>query len=364
MLTLVQLASILWILPLLFLEAAGAIGVMLGSSKRDKLIYPEVSFLVAAWKEGGRIKKCVDSILNQRYPKNKIKIFVIGGGDENTVNVCSKLARENKIAYTEEKERTGKWFALNRGLTKVKGEYVAFTDADCVLEENWLTKMLSSDADITIADVYSTSENSFYGKMYAYVWNLTMRVSEGLNRFLKTGEFMGQGSLVKKKVFNRIRFEKSFVEDWRFNYNAKKLGFSVGHSRAKTYEHMPGSYNDFRKAGLRTMKGFLTEMSSIGDLFSILIIVTSVVALISIPVHAYNILSGDVFGLQTLLLLIAFTSLFSFVSAMIDGNYRFVLYSPLIILVVAFFCLSTVETSLKLLLKKEISWEIYGKKEK
>ncbi|MBI4167961.1 MAG: glycosyltransferase family 2 protein [Candidatus Aenigmarchaeota archaeon] len=364
MLTALQLLSALWIIPFLLLEAAGIVGILTGERKKRVSGEPRVSFLVAAWKEGHRIRKCVDSILGQRYPRSKISVLVIGGGDKETVGVCKKLSSEGKITYLEEKKRSGKWFALNRGLRKAGGEYVAFTDADCMLEKDWLAKMLRADADMVIADVYSTSEKSFYGKMYAYVWHLTLRVSEGLNFFLKTGEFMGQGSLVKKKVFNRLRFEESFVEDWRLNYKAKRAGFSSAHSTAKTYEYMPGSFNDFRKAGLRTMKGLITEISQIRDPLSLAIIVMSAAALISVPFHAYLILTGDAFGLLALFLLVIFTAFFSFVSSVRRGNYRFILYAPLVIPIVILFFAYATETAVRLLLKKEISWEIYGKKEK
>src|SRR3989304_9393457 len=53
---------------------------------------PAVSVIIAAWNEGKRIGRCVNSILNLDYPKDKIEIIVVGGGTDDTGTVCKQLA--------------------------------------------------------------------------------------------------------------------------------------------------------------------------------------------------------------------------------------------------------------------------------
>ncbi|MGI0025627.1 MAG: glycosyltransferase, partial [Nitrososphaera sp.] len=50
--------------------------------KKDVLYRPSTSVIIASWKEGDRVRKCIESLLAQSYPKDKVEIIVVGGGDE------------------------------------------------------------------------------------------------------------------------------------------------------------------------------------------------------------------------------------------------------------------------------------------
>ncbi len=363
MVSLSQLLPVLWIILVMLFEAMSAIGILLLKKPKNSKKEPTISFVIAAWKEGDRIIATVNSINDQNYPKGKIGIVVIGGGDEKTENVCGALAEQGKITYIKEKTRKGKWFALNTALKFVKGEYIAFTDADCTLERNWLKKMLQPDADIVIADVYATSEKPFYGKAYGYVWFLVSNISAGLNKFVITGEFMGQGSLVKRQVFKNMKFMNSFVEDWKFNYEAKKHGIRVAHSDASVYEYIPATLGDFRKAMMRTTKGYFSEVGVTKDLFSVFVLALLALTAVSLPFYIYQIASLDKFSVSMLLSLVLSTSLFSLSASIRSGkNHRFIAYSPIIIPVVLFLGVSACEAFLRVIAGRKIEWEIYGKK--
>ncbi len=322
---------------------------------------PKLSFIVAVWNEGDRVRKCVESILVQNYPKNKIKIIVVGGGDEKTVSVCKRLRDQGKVCYIHEKERGGKWFALNTAIRIVKDDYIAFTDADCVLERNWLRKMLARDSDIVITDVYSLSESSLLGKFYTFLLQFGPRLSESISPFLRTGEFSGIGSVVKGKVFSKVRFKNNLVEDWAFVSDAKCRGFIVEHSDARAYEHTPKTLNDLRKGSLRVAKGFLSGGASIGAHASLPMVVVSIISAVSIPLYAYQLFNLDQFSLLMMSAALASTSLLFFVSAWKYNNYRLIFYAPFVIPLTAIVGLFSIETVLKVLAKRKIEWEIYDK---
>ncbi len=322
---------------------------------------PKLSFIVAVWNEGDRVRKCVESIIGQNYPKNKIRVIVVGGGDERTVAVCRVLQNQGKIHYIHEKERRGKWFALNTALKLVKDDYVAFTDADCVLERGWLRKMLSHDSDIVITDIYSLSESSLLGKFYTFILQFGPRLSESASPFLRTGEFSGIGSVVKREVFGKVRFKNNLVEDWAFVSDAKRRGFTVEHSDARAYEHTPKTLNDLRKGSLRVVKGFLSGGASIGAHTSLSMVMVSIISAVSIPLYAYQLFNLDQFSLLMMLAALASTASLFFVSAWKYDNYRLVFYAPFVIPLTAIVGLFSIETMLKVLAKQKIEWEIYDK---
>ncbi|MBI2085410.1 MAG: glycosyltransferase family 2 protein [Candidatus Aenigmarchaeota archaeon] len=355
--------SYLWMFILIPLVFLCSLGMLIQLSKKPSLVtkQPKLTFIVAVWNEGRRVAKCVNSILTQNYPVENIRIIVVGGGNQETVEECKKLAGEHKIEYMMEKERRGKWFALNTALKKVKTDYVAFTDADCVLEKDWLKKMLTHDADIVVADYLSISEKTLKGKFYAYVLYIGPRLSEGLNKFLRNGEFIGIGSLVKSKVFEKIKFRNSFIEDWWFVEDAKKRNFSVEHSTAKTYEHAPETLNGLRKGLLRLSKGFVLEAMSMGNASSIFMSAFYIIAALSIPFNIYQIISGSQFAINSILLTIFSLAVFSLVCSIKYKNYRFIFYSPMMIPLMAFTGLFSLEAVVKMLFGREIKWEIYNK---
>jgi len=118
MITVIELIGNLWLFFGIVFFFLGIIGFK--SKKIEKTNKtPSISVIIAAWNEGSRIRKCINSILRQNY-KNKIEIIVVGGGEDNTTEVCKKLSKERKIKFIREKKRMGKWFSLNKGVKNAK----------------------------------------------------------------------------------------------------------------------------------------------------------------------------------------------------------------------------------------------------
>ncbi|MBI2085409.1 MAG: glycosyltransferase family 2 protein [Candidatus Aenigmarchaeota archaeon] len=356
----IQLFSVIWVVPIILIQIIAAFGIIFTRPSMKIKKEPGISFVVAVWNEGNRVAKCVNSILAQNYPEGKFNVILIGGGDENTLKICNNLARGKRVNFIHEKARRGKWFALNTAIGKVKGDYTAFVDADCVLESNWIKKMLARDADIIISEFCSISEKSLYGKIYGYGLYFTSRISEGLGSLLKSGEYMGIGSMVKTGVFKKIRFKNSFNEDWDFVNDARRNSFTVEHADAETYQHIPSSLRDYRKGVGARMKGFI--LSTGKDYLSVAILVISSLIAISMPFYLYYFLSMEAFAVSMLAILVISASLFSLICSVKGKKIKFVFYSPLIIPMVLVFGISIMETVFKMASGKDVKWEIYNKK--
>ncbi|MGI0026036.1 MAG: glycosyltransferase, partial [Nitrososphaera sp.] len=93
---------------------------------------PFTSVVVASWKEGGRAGTCIESLLAQGYPKEKMEIIVVGGGDSASTAILKKFADSGRIIFIERLDRSPKWESVNIGIKHSKGEVLAFIDADCV----------------------------------------------------------------------------------------------------------------------------------------------------------------------------------------------------------------------------------------
>ncbi|MBI3035279.1 glycosyltransferase family 2 protein [Candidatus Woesearchaeota archaeon] len=127
------------------------------NAKRRKLKkFPYVSIVVPAYNEEKNIITTLNSLIKLRYQKNRLEIIVVNDGStDNTRNLVEKFIAKNNSFDTKliNKKNEGKGAALNNGLAVSKGEYFVCLDADSIVTNDALQKILPcfSDDDIAVA---------------------------------------------------------------------------------------------------------------------------------------------------------------------------------------------------------------------
>jgi len=107
---------------------------------------PAVSIIIPAHNEEATLERCLASLENLDYPSSKLEIILINDGStDGTKKIIEGYIRKSKYncKYLET-EGVGAPKARNIGLNSAKGEYVAFTDADCVVERDWLMNLVKN----------------------------------------------------------------------------------------------------------------------------------------------------------------------------------------------------------------------------
>lgn len=97
-----------------------------------------LTVVVPAYNEQILIEGCLDSLLEQTLNREKFEIIVI---DNNSTDLTAKIAMDKGIRVEKEAEK-GYVHALRRGIEICQTEYIAFTDADCIVPRDWLEKIL------------------------------------------------------------------------------------------------------------------------------------------------------------------------------------------------------------------------------
>ena len=94
-------------------------------------IKPLISVIVPVKNNENTIKEGVESILNLNYQNFEL-IIVNDGSTDSTKNILEELTDDRKIVI----ETTGVGASKSRNLAveKAKGEFVAFTDGDCIVD--------------------------------------------------------------------------------------------------------------------------------------------------------------------------------------------------------------------------------------
>ena len=122
---------------------------------------PFVSVLIAARDEAHNLPVLLNSLLKQNYPKDSYEIIIVNdrsidSSDSILKNLSKKI--ENLKVVTIDNCPTiwaGKKWALDNGIRNSIGEIILQTDADCKMNKNWITSMVSPFKDKSIGFVSS-----------------------------------------------------------------------------------------------------------------------------------------------------------------------------------------------------------------
>jgi len=99
----------------------------------------KVSIIIPTKNNGDILEKCLASIRNLDYPpKDKYEVIIVDGhSTDNTVEIAKKYGC--KVVY-EDIGRIS--YARDLGVKYAEGEFIAFTDADCIVDRNWLKELI------------------------------------------------------------------------------------------------------------------------------------------------------------------------------------------------------------------------------
>ena len=363
MMTTIEFIGNFWLFIGIFFLVLVIIGFKTKKNEKfDKT--PPISLIIAAWNEGPRIKKCINSILRQNY-KNKIEIIVVGGGKDNTTEVCKNLSKERKIKFIHEKKRMGKWFSLNRGVKVAKNKLLVFFDADCIMSKNWLKKMALSmkNIDIGMAYVAPVSEKNFIEKILSVFSIILFYSFKNLTNFFDIGGFFGTGGMVKGGVFKKIKFKKSLVEDIRVGIDAKKADFKIGTiSDATCYFSVSKNLSGLKKQFLRWFYGITFEFLSEKNFLSFILSVSLFSIFVGLPFYMFNLLILNQFTIITSFVFLIILFIFVLLLSIKQKTKKYILYIPHLIFLIVFFLIIELEVILRILFKKEPRWHTIKKK--
>ncbi len=112
--------------------------------KQKKLISTDkqgISVVVAARNEEKIIASLLDRLVKQNYPQDKYEVIVV---DDNSTDATSEIVKKYPPVKSIKIDSNGlgnKKKALAQGIASAKFPILAFTDADCLPSQNWLSEI-------------------------------------------------------------------------------------------------------------------------------------------------------------------------------------------------------------------------------
>ena len=99
-----------------------------------------IAVVVAVYNAESTIEACIRSLLEMRRGAYELELIVVDNGStDGTRAIVAKFGDRLRL-LTEPKR--GPAAARNRGIREARSEWIAFTDADCVVEPGWLLDLV------------------------------------------------------------------------------------------------------------------------------------------------------------------------------------------------------------------------------
>jgi len=198
-----------------------------------------VSIIIPCRNEEKFISKCLDSIITQDYPKDKLEILVVDGmSNDDTRKIVKKYIEQYPFIKMLDNPKKIVPTAMNIGIKEAKGDIIVRMDAHTEYPKDYVSKIIywldKSGADnVGGICITKSGSNNLLAKAIAFtlsspfgVGNAMFRIGVKKPKEVDTVPF----GAYRKEVFNKIGyFNEKLVrnQDIEFNLRLKKAGGKI-----------------------------------------------------------------------------------------------------------------------------------------
>lgn len=216
----------------------------------------KVSVVVPVYNSASTISATIEHILAQTLPPHEVIAVDDGSTDESSRILAQFGSRVTVLSQTN----SGPAAARNLGVRAAAGEFVAFTDSDCLPVQNWLESLITGFNDPRVGGVGGVTKGinnkNLVSQYFDFVGILNPgHDSSGEIAYLTTGN-----ACFRRDVFLRAglfdeRFRKPGGEEPELCKRIRLLGYhflAVDEAVVLHYNH-------------QTVRSFLRSMSNYGE---------------------------------------------------------------------------------------------------
>ncbi|HEX7981546.1 MAG TPA: glycosyltransferase [Gemmatimonadaceae bacterium] len=105
---------------------------------------PTVSVVIPAHARIAKLQRCLEALANQTLPRDEFEVIVCDDGSPEPIAPALGRFADVLTLTVVRKARGGPAAARNEGARHASGALLAFTDDDCVPEEDWLEHLVAN----------------------------------------------------------------------------------------------------------------------------------------------------------------------------------------------------------------------------
>lgn len=243
----------------------GASGCSLSRPGGLKMGILKATVVIPAYNASRTVERTVRSFFRQTVQNFEI-IIIDDGSTDRTLEICRDLQKDSPVPVEIVSQKNRKQSAArNVGIRKARGEYVVFFDADDLVEESYIEKMIGAACGELCLDIVCCSFDLVFttGEVRRRETggaglDLTLSGKEALLRILREKLEVWTGSAIYKRgllMDNNVFFDEEMTmgQDiefrWRAFYHANKvalvpqiLAHYVQHEHSVTRSFDPVKY--------------------------------------------------------------------------------------------------------------------------
>ncbi|MDZ7693140.1 MAG: glycosyltransferase [Balneolaceae bacterium] len=195
------------------------------------------SIIIPTYKDWDRLKLCLDSLIDAQKGDFDYEIIVVDNAQHHAPPEFIKSL--SKIILVHE-PKPGSYSARNTGASNASGKYLAFTDSDCIPDENWLvnakTCFDTENCDLIGGRIDIFKEDM--GGEWAYIYEKNIAFPQSQN--VPKGKAVTANLFVKNMVFKQVDgFDSSLKSggDWDFSTRAVENGYKLIYAEEVAVSH-------------------------------------------------------------------------------------------------------------------------------
>lgn len=215
---------------------------------------PTVAIVVPAYNAARTIRECLQSLSSLNYPTYLYAVLIV---DNRSTDATREIAKTFPVTLLTEHRRQSSYAARNAGILQSSADIVAFTDADCIADPDWLLNLVapfeSGQVGATTGSIISFQPSTPVERFIADLglWETTGPIP-GWPIMLTGNAAVRRNCLLEVGLFNDRLYTGADVDlGWRLH---RKLGLQVVHIpealvKHKNYTTVSTMYRQFRRHG-------------------------------------------------------------------------------------------------------------------
>ena len=214
---------------------------------------PRISVVIASFNSMRTITQCLNSIRDQDHPSYEV-IVVDDGSTDGSPEICRSYPMVRLIRL----DRGGPSRARNKGIEEARGEFIAFTDSDCIVRKDWLRELERGFLEEAVAgvggDQVSPKDESEFGRSVQEFFRAVGFFTDYINLEKTIGETRHNPSCnvaYRKKVLEEVGgFEEDQFpcEDLEIDLKIRRRGYRLMFNPDAVVAHFrPRSYRAFTR---------------------------------------------------------------------------------------------------------------------
>lgn len=190
-----------------------------------------VSVIIPSFNSQHTIKKCLHALEKQKCQHN-FEIIVVDSSQDNTSKIIPK--KFPNISFYSFSKRKYPGDARNFGATKASGQIFAFTDSDCIVDSDWIEKIIEAHKNPSplIGGIIDNGNPESYVGWGHYFSEFSQWMPQTTSGYME--DVPGGCLSIKRWAFEKYgpfpegTYSEDTLFNWRLSENQEKPLFNSG----------------------------------------------------------------------------------------------------------------------------------------